>query len=348
MKKSVVEEPRLPGIEANQKSIPHSFFVGRSRPTPSAVYDTYWRFAAERQATFFARLERPLNPPWTEDPVIRDYKFTNVYRAADRVSQYLIRNVIYTGDQSAEEVFFRTILFKLFNRIETWETLSEELGPLSRETFDWTKAVNVLDNAMRLKIKVYSAAYIMPSAKSSFGHDRKHSNHLSLLAKMIDDRVPLRIQQCGTMEAAYEILLSYPSIGPFLAYQYLIDTNYSSITGFSENDFVVAGPGALSGIAKCFPDLGGWSPGDVIRHVTEIQEREFDRLGLMFRKLWGRRLHLIDCQNLFCEVDKYSRVKHPEFCGQGGRTRIKQIFKPTMKPISFWFPPKWEINDQVG
>jgi len=51
------------------------------------------------------------------------YRFTNVYRASDRVSQYLIRRVIYEGDQSEEEVFFRTLLFKIFNRIETWEIL---------------------------------------------------------------------------------------------------------------------------------------------------------------------------------------------------------------------------------
>ena len=53
---------------------------------------------------------------------------------------------------------------------------------------------------------------------------------------------------------------------------------------------------------------------------------ESDRLGLEFRSLWGRRLQLIDCQNLFCEVDKYARVRHPEVVGVSGRTRIKQKY----------------------
>lgn len=328
-------------------AIRHSFFVGRGRPTPTTVYNSYWRLAALRQDAFFARIARPSSPPWSDDPVIRDFKFTNAYRAADRVSQYLIRNVIYDGDQSPEEVFFRTILFKLFNKIETWELLAAELGPLTFAGFDWEKAVRTLDAAMRRNEKVYSAAYIMPSAKSAFGHDRKHSNHLSLLSKMMTDKVPLRVQQSRSMQDAYDILLSYPSIGPFLAYQYVIDINYSTITDFSEDEFVVPGPGALSGIAKCFTDLGAWEPSDVIKHVTETQELEFERLGLKFRDLWGRRLHRIDCQNLFCEVDKYARVKHPEFSGQGGRTRIKQVFRPTNKPISFWFPPKWGINEKI-
>src|SRR5438552_2556318 len=90
------------------------------RPTP--VYDTYWRFAAERQEIFFARMTG-LPPPWTKDRILAEFKFTNAYRAADRVSQFLIRHVIYRRDlpNSIEEIFFRTMLFKLFNKIETWE-----------------------------------------------------------------------------------------------------------------------------------------------------------------------------------------------------------------------------------
>ncbi|MBR9973783.1 nucleotide kinase domain-containing protein [Magnetospirillum sulfuroxidans] len=345
--KNSVIDPMLPGLGPQPTPKLAPFFVGKVRLTPTEVYDSYWRFAALRQEAFFARIERPSTPPWTDDPIIRTFKFTNAYRAADRVSQYLIREVIYKGGQSVEDVFFRIILFKIFNKIETWEILTTHLGCISFADFDWRKASNVLDAAMLRNEKVYSAAYIMPSAKSAFGHDRKHSNHLSLLAKMMADKVPFRIQQSRSMQDAYEILLSYPSIGPFLAYQYVIDINYSAITSFSEDDFVVPGPGALSGVAKCFADLGGWEPSDVIRHVTDTQEREFERLGLMFRDLWGRRLHRIDCQNLFCEVDKYARIKHPEFSGQGGRTRIKQAFKPTNRPISFWFPPKWGINENI-
>src|SRR5205823_6316211 len=86
---------------------------GLLRTTP--VLDAYWRFAAARQEIFMRRLAGA-NPPWTDDPILRTYRFTNPYRASDRVSQYLIRNVIYEGDQTVNEVFFRTLLFRLFNR----------------------------------------------------------------------------------------------------------------------------------------------------------------------------------------------------------------------------------------
>jgi len=83
-------------------------------------FDSYLRFAAERMRVFHRRAAG-MPGPWTDDPVLARHKFTNVYRAADRVSQYLIRDVTYTGPQDPGEVVFRVLLFKFFNRIETWE-----------------------------------------------------------------------------------------------------------------------------------------------------------------------------------------------------------------------------------
>ena len=71
------------------------------------------------------------------------------------------------------------------------------------------------------------------------------------------DEVPQRIAGARTMRDAFGLLRSYPTIGDFLAYQFVTDLNYSEITNFLEMEFVVPGPGALDGIHKCFSDLGG-------------------------------------------------------------------------------------------
>jgi len=44
----------------------------------------------------------------------------------------LIRQVQYHPErpQTPPEVFFRTLLFKVFNKIETWEALERAHGPL--------------------------------------------------------------------------------------------------------------------------------------------------------------------------------------------------------------------------
>ena len=315
--------------------------IDPAKPTP--VYDTLWRFAAERQEVFFRKLEG-YAPPWTQDSIIARYKFTNVYRAADRVSQYLIRHVIYEGDQSPEEVFFRTILFKLFNKIETWEILRNSFGTISYADFSFMQYDRVLTSALSAGARIYSAAYIMPSGNTIFGHRIKHRNHLSLLERMMEDETPSRIVEASSMKQAFEILRSYPLIGNFLAYQFVTDINYSDLCDFSEMEFVSPGPGAIDGIRKCFAQLGGLNETEIIHLVTERQEHEFRRLGLVFRSLWGRRLHLVDCQNIFCEVSKYARIRHPEIKGISGRTRIKQSYHLSNQPLEYWFPPKWGIE----
>ena len=122
---------QLPLLSHDGKAPSISTEPGGARPT--VVYDSYWRFAAERQEVFFRKLEGR-SAPWTDNPIIARHKFTNAYRASDRVSQFLIRHVIYEGEQSPEEVFFRTILFKLFNKIETWEMLQGRLSTIATPT----------------------------------------------------------------------------------------------------------------------------------------------------------------------------------------------------------------------
>jgi hypothetical protein len=82
--------------------------------------------------------------------------------------------------------------------------------------------------------------------------------------------------------------------------------------------------------------------------MADTQERHFARLGLAFDGLVGRALQLVDCQNLFCEVDKYARVAHPDVAGISGRTRIKQTFRRDFEPLTAWFPPKRGINDAAA
>ncbi|MBN8216736.1 MAG: hypothetical protein J0L75_08830 [Spirochaetes bacterium] len=307
----------------------------------TSVFDTYWRFASERQEMFMRRLIGNI-PPWTEDPILRSHRFTNTYRASDRVSQYLIRHVIYEGSQKPEDVFFRTILFKLFNKIETWEALRRAVGAACWRDFDFDAYATILDRLLDHGQRIYSAAYIMPSP--AFGSPRKHRNHLRLIEYMMADDAPRKLMKATTLRAVFELLRSYRSLGDFLAYQFAIDLNYSELTDFSEMEFVVAGPGARDGIRKCFKDTAGLTEAEIIRVMAERADGEFSRLGMKFKNLWGRSLQLIDCQNVFCEVSKYSRVAHPEVEGVFGRTRIKQKFTPHSTPIPQWYPPKWNIK----
>ena len=320
---------------------PEIVIAGR-RVAPTVVFDTYWRFAARRQAVYEARLDGAPGP-WTEDPILRSHRFTNCYRAADRVSQYLISEVIYRGDSTPAEVVFRTLLFKMFNKISTWELLTFAFGHPTWEGFDLASYDRILGEAQASGRKLYSAAYVIPPPK--FGAERKHTNHLRLLEHMMLTGLPDKLREVATMAEAFTELRSYPAMGDFLAFQFLIDLNYSEVLDFDEMAFVVAGPGARDGLRKCFGPQAAGIEAELIRFMADAQAENFERLGLDFRGLRGRPLQLIDCQNLFCEVDKYARVAHPEVAGLSGRSRIKQKFSAVPQPMTSWFPPKWGIND---
>lgn len=313
------------------------------------VYDTYWKFAAKRQEVFFNRFHGQ-DYPWIDDDIIQKYKFTNAYRASDRVSQYLIRNVIYENDYyTPEDQCFRILFFKLFNKIETWEYIKDAVGQITYASYNYERYNQLLMERLNGQERLYSAAYIMPSGKSCFGFERKHQNNLKLLEYMMETKVSKQIAKAKSLEELYRILLSYPTLGSFLAFQFAIDINYSELCDFSEMSFVVAGPGAKSGIQKCFGDLKGYDYEDIIRLVAEKQGEEFEKRGLCFKSLFGRELQLIDCQNLFCETDKYARVAHPDICGVNDRKRIKQKYtNRSLERIDFFYPPKWGLNHKLS
>lgn len=318
------------------------------QPTPrSKVFDEYWRFAAERQ-TIFHRRARGEPAPWTSDDVLRRYKFCNAYRASDRVSQYLIKQVIYASaarDLPPDDVFLRVVLFRLFSKETTWEALEHVTGGVRRATLDTDLLGDALDE-LRQRRSIYTAAFIL-APRDVYGFETKHRNHLALVTAMFrPGQLAKQIAEARSLQAVYEALIRWPMIGPFMGYQLAIDLNYTEHLSFSEDDFTVPGPGAVRGLSKVFEDFGDYTPSQLITRMVDRQEEEFDRLGIPFENLFGRRLHAIDCQGLFCETDKLSRVRFPEL--KSNRVRIKQEFTPTPGTLDLFYPPKWSINGTIA
>ena len=310
------------------------------RAVVTEVFWSYWFLAAERQSMFFSRVSGE-PAPWTTDDVLAQYRFTNAYRASDRVSQYLLQRVVYNRDHDVHDTILRVLLFKIFNRIDTWEHLVARAGEPEVSSFDPEAYRRILGERFDAGERLYSAAYVMPSPK--LGHARKHDNHLALLDSLLKDGTLARLSTAASLEDLYHGLLGIPSFGSFLAFQYAVDLNYSPHFDFDEMDFVVTGPGAARGIAKCFEDTGGLEPEQVVACMAAAAEEFLVDQPTPFQDLDGRPLQLIDCQNLFCEVDKYARVQHPAR-SNGGPKRVKQKFTPDERPLALGYPPKWGLR----
>lgn len=321
-------------------------------PTPHpAHWRTFWYWAAERMHMYRQRVAGD-PPPWTADPVLQEWSFTNTYRVLDRTTQHLLA-VQAAGPQATDQLFYRTLLFKVFNKPATWRLLSSHCalcsagsGPAWHGPAHHADLAAHLDGAHAAGTKLYGSAYIMQPALG-WGHRTKHRNHMAMLARMMADHTPARIADAPTPEYAYELLCTYHGIGPFLAYQYMTDLGYAGAYPYREALFVRCGPGALDGIGKVFTDTGTLCPADVVHWATDTQEHWFDVHGLPWRPLAGvRRLQPIDVQNLFCEVGKYLRAHG--VAGAYG-TRIKRRYTPNLPGLPApLYPRHWDIPREAA
>lgn len=302
----------------------------------------YFYFIQERMNIFWGRYNHC--ELLTDDPILRKYKFTNVYRASDRVSQYLIKNVIYKDldRYTPKDVLLRIIVFKVFNRIETWDYLNEQID-IKIDSYNVERLAKLLTRRQR-EYPIFSNAYMMAGSHARYaGINTKHQVWLQMIEdEFIQKRGFEKVLNAKTMSEVYNQLHDYPLIGDFLAYQYTIDFNYSPYLNFDEDSFVKAGLGAVRGIKKCFFSYGNKFE-DAIYYIHDHFEELQERYGYTdFRSLPGRKPKLIDLQNCFCETDKYLRVKMPEL--RVGNMRIKQQYKPSTENIDYYFPDKWGVS----
>lgn len=311
-----------------------------------ATFRYYFYFMQERMDMFWRKCEG--KKKLTDDPILRTYKFTNVYRVCDRVSQYLIREVIYKDleNYTPEDTLLRILVFKIFNKPSTWEYIMRHYGDIRFHDFNVKGLSSVLTNQRQTEA-IFNNAYIMTGSSRRYQSlQYKHERWLEMVKEeFIAGGTLNAILHAKSLEEIFNLLTECSFIGGFLAYQYAIDFNYSPYLNYSENSFVKAGIGAIRGITKCFMSHGATYE-DAIRYVLSNIDELRQRYGYThFRSLPSHEPTLIDLQNCFCETDKYLRAKMPELVV--GNVRIKQHYKESPSPIDYIFPPKWNITAKL-
>jgi hypothetical protein len=168
----------------------------------------YFYFMQERMNIFWRKCEG--KEVLTQDPILREYKFTNVYRACDRVSQYLIRDVIYKDIElyTPEDVILRVLVFKIFNKIETWEYLCKEYGDITMNHFDVDR-ISYLLSLRRNIFPVFNNAYMMTGSDKKYEYLKfKHEKWLTMVKKeFIGEGVINKVLKAKTLEEIFESTL---------------------------------------------------------------------------------------------------------------------------------------------
>lgn len=299
--------------------------------------ELFCSFAAERQAIYWRRLRGLPRYEWTVSPVFEKVKFTNCYRILDRNSQYLITNISNAvGDPRAR--FGQTYLFKMFNKIETWERLPEEY----KHTFDCDAIAAWCAEQQSNGYKLFGNAYMMTSPRSPL-YSTRHELYLASFKQILPHWE--RIMQSTTLEEPFELLKPLRGFGDFLAYQFAQDFAYGADHTVDVDAFVVPGPGCRRGMYRVFPTYSLELLPSILKCICRRQKELFAAYGEDFEWLHDGThtyyLSVPDIQNLFCEFDKYCRlhIVTTDIIGF-----VKNIFRPTGPIVPAVLPRSWQYN----
>lgn len=272
----------------------------------SVVRVTLLRKYIHSQKLQFSPLTRRCNS-WSADPILANYKFCNTFRVLDRVSQYIITEVVEKGPQRREEITFRILLFSTYTSIRTYETLRENIQPFTWKTYKRANYERVLRDLYNRGISIYTGAYQKPAPELGFAEN--FMNHLAFLEILMRE-LPAQLRNAKYMADVFEYLRSFKSMGDFTAYQLILNLSYSDVVNFSEYDFVVIGIGSRRGLQRCFRETIPRSVEvDIVRWMQISQSEQFERLGIKFTGLGPNHLPMMLCdiEHTLCELDKYIR-----------------------------------------
>lgn len=278
--------------------------------------------------------------PWTKDPILLEFRFTNVRREHDRETKWLINNITSNTKLSYEDKLMNCILFRLFNKHETSELISQPIKFSKGYNPEHYRALFEARTVEDPHFIFFTGAFITGGMKRALkwylpkgtDEDSMPMRVMKFMDYLSGDDVVGKIKNCLTQEGVYNLLRSYLGIGDFLAYQMFVDMTYIKEFPFSENEFTAAGPGCKNGLNCLFEDKSGMSYEECLFWVRDNIEQEFIKRGWKWdaNKLfcdlpeYDRCLNVMSLENCFCELSKYIRATN-------GTGRPRKKYVPTVE-----------------
>lgn len=247
--------------------------------------------------------ELGLPRPWTDDDILNTYRFCNVRRMDDKVSDWLYRQW-YRPYRNHPNSLAAAALARHFN-------LPKVLGQLTSKVYrigepDWEAIARIVRVMKAAGHNVFNAAYMV----RGIGEVDK--------TEMVVNKVvgPLHranvVLDTSSMRLSVEALLPHWGFSSFMAGQVVADLRWA-LTGTwkDRNTWAPYGPGSSRGLTR----LLGSDKGTMETALRMMR----DGLPPGITK----RLEAMDYQNCLCEWDKYERALQ-------GEGRPKQLYRETV------------------
>lgn len=265
----------------------------------------YW---IEERHNIFIKKEAGEDRPWTGDPILNEYKFTNPFRENDRVTRELRKRI--KKKDNLVTVFTKIIIFRMFNWPPTYDAL-DKAGLVDK--WDTRKATSLLTAMRKQERKIFTGAYIITNSGSKKG---KIDIMCKAIGKILSNMNLLRrIQESKSLEESCLIMQDYPMVGKFIAYELITDMRHTKILNKATDIYTWAnpGPGCKRGVHRLlFGTTRGEKPKgkdvdyqQIMRELMHLAQHKLgDKLDVKFE--------MRDIEHSLCEFDKYMRVLNKE------------------------------------
>jgi hypothetical protein len=256
----------------------------------------FFDFVQERQNIYIRKEILKLDPPYTEDEVLRKYHFCNVFREQDAGTKV----VMGLESDNDLELLTNIVCYRIFNRRNHfdrigWINIDEYDRQTFREKLVSTKETGPIFNTAYLT--TWSFSYILDGLEYIINNN-------------------FNLKDCESPEEVYKKLQKIKCVGPFLAYQLFLDLSYfgKRFHKWDGNSLVVAGPGSKPQIAYMLgidiKDISDQQCIDYMVYLRDIQDRYLNL---------EKKLDLAAVEHGICEARKYFNFKN--------NTGKKRLFK---------------------
>ena len=275
------------------------------------VLEIFKYFVAERYKMHLLKDVEHQPFPWTEDRILSMYRFTNVRREHDRNSQYLLEVMKEHGNQLSLDMLCNIILFRLFNKIETMEYLGR-----------WVDFSAYDEDMVRKQLKntpegyvYFTNAYLSSGMKKEFNkyfpHEKMRVMNIPNVINLFSTKLWNGLRYAESPQDVIDALKQVNGISDFIAYQVFVDLTYLEDFPWSENEFVMSGPGCHLGLGFLFKYNGKLEDEELLfwlrdhcpitrewcmEHMTDLPEEE-------------RYMNVMSLENCMCELGKYMKTK---------------------------------------
>lgn len=265
--------------------------VKRLRPLERLVH-----WIQERDSIRLCRQSNQAKP-WTDDPILQSYRFTNVRRMDDKVSKWLYENW-YIPYQNHASMLRACALARFFNLPSTLECITETVfsPKWSPSTIKW-----ILRSAQSDLPTIFNSAYMV---RGNDGEDKIESVVDYYVGALVKSGVK---PDPSSMKETHSRIEGVYGFGSFMAGQVTADLRWAIDGGWEDRDsWAPMGPGSKRGMNRLQERPLDY-PLKQSQFLEELLKVREAALKLLPESLI-MRLELIDWQNCLCEYDKYERV----------------------------------------